>query len=169
MHGTAGVLPGDGAQSRREVETGDVKVQRQLVDLRREGQIPFTSIADNTRWQRKPITYDSLTEAVERTAATYRRAVWSDLDLYAEVWLEKDEAARGLERVVLDELRQLHRQRRLRCIDQTDHVHVIFTDPSALGRILMTTAENPIDAFQTAMAQHEIALHMAALTLWSRR
>ena len=74
-------------------ETGYAKVQRQLVDLRREGRIPFTSIADNTRWQRKPITYDSLTEAVERTAATYRRAVWSDLDLYAEVWLEKDALA----------------------------------------------------------------------------
>ena len=74
-------------------ETSYGKVQRQLVDLRREGRIPFTSIADNTRWQRKPITYHSLTEAVERTAATYRRAVWSDLDLYAEVWLEKDALA----------------------------------------------------------------------------
>ena len=74
-------------------ETGYAKVQRQLVDLRREGRISYSSIADNTRWQRKPITYDSLTEAVERTAATYRRAVWSDLDLYAEVWLEKDALA----------------------------------------------------------------------------
>ena len=58
-------------------EKGYAKIQRQLVDLRREGRISYSSIADNTRWQRKPRTFDSLTHAVERTAATYRRAVWS--------------------------------------------------------------------------------------------
>jgi hypothetical protein len=74
-------------------EAGYGKVQRQLVDLRRAGRIPYESIAENTRWQRKPITFDSPTEALERTAATYRRAVWSELDTYLEVWLEKDALA----------------------------------------------------------------------------
>ena len=69
------------------------KVQRQLVDLRWSGRIPFDWIADNTRWQRKPLTFGSLAAAVERTAETYRRAVWEDLDVYCEVWLEKDALA----------------------------------------------------------------------------
>ena len=52
-----------------KTEAGYDKVQRQLVDLRRDGRIPFSSIADNTRWQRKPLTFDSPTDALERTAA----------------------------------------------------------------------------------------------------
>ena len=73
-----------------KTEAGYAKVQRQLVDLRRAGAIPFPSITDNTRWQRKPQTFDSMAEAVEHTAATYRRSVWSEMDTYVEVWLEKD-------------------------------------------------------------------------------
>jgi hypothetical protein len=76
-----------------KTEAGYAKVQRQLVDLRRAGRVPYTSIADNTRWQRKPITYDSVAEAVDRTAADYRRAVWSGVDDHVEVWLEKDALA----------------------------------------------------------------------------
>ena len=76
-----------------KTEAGYAKVQRQLADLRRAGRIPFASIADNTRWRRKPVTFDSLTEAVEHTAQTYRRAVWSDVDVHVEVWLEKDALA----------------------------------------------------------------------------
>ena len=64
--------------------------QRQLADLRRAGLIPFSSIADNTRWQRKPITYDCLAEAIEHTKNSYRRAIWSTSNSYTEVWLEKD-------------------------------------------------------------------------------
>ena len=74
-------------------EAGYDKVQRQLVELRRTGRVSYSSLADNTRWQRKPITYDSMAEAVDRTAAGYRRAVWSDVDTYLEVWLEKDALA----------------------------------------------------------------------------
>jgi hypothetical protein len=74
-------------------EAGYDKVQRQLVDLRRTGRVPYSSITDNTRWQRKPVTFDSPAEAVERTAASYRRAFWSELDTYLEVWLEKDALA----------------------------------------------------------------------------
>jgi hypothetical protein len=73
-----------------KTEQGYDKVQRALVDLRRSGRLPWGWIADNTRWQRKPRTFDSLTEAIENTAKSYRRAVWADLDTYLEVWLEKD-------------------------------------------------------------------------------
>jgi hypothetical protein len=71
-------------------EAGYAKVQRQLVDLRWAGLIPFSSITDNTRYQRKPITFDGLADAIEHTKNSYRRALWSDLDVYCEVWLEKD-------------------------------------------------------------------------------
>jgi len=65
-------------------------VCRLLAQLRREKVIPFNWIADNTRWMRKPKTYDSLAEMLDLTQQTYRRAVWSNQDCYVEVWLEKD-------------------------------------------------------------------------------
>jgi hypothetical protein len=74
-------------------EAGYGKVQRQLVDLRRAGRVPYSPIADNTRCQRKPVSFDTPAEARRRTAASYRRAVWSELDTYVEVWLEKDALA----------------------------------------------------------------------------
>jgi hypothetical protein len=69
------------------------KVQRALVDLRRAGAVPYRHITDNTRWQIKPRTFDSVRDALEQTAYLYRRAVWSDVDAYVEVWLEKDALA----------------------------------------------------------------------------
>jgi hypothetical protein len=68
-------------------------VGRLLVQMRREGAIPFSWIADNTRWMRKPRTFSSLEEALENTARTYRRALWDDQDVYVEVWTEKDALA----------------------------------------------------------------------------
>ena len=65
-------------------------VCRLLAEMRREGRIPFRSIADNTRWQRKPDTWSSLEDALAETQNFYRRALWDDQDDYVEVWLEKD-------------------------------------------------------------------------------
>ncbi len=68
-------------------------VVRLLGEMRREGDIPFHWIADNTRWMRKPRTHSGLNEALRQTAATYRRSVWDDQDAYVEIWLEKDALA----------------------------------------------------------------------------
>jgi hypothetical protein len=76
-------------------------VGRLLVSMRRSGQIPFSWIADNTRWMRKPRTYSSLEAALENTAQTYRRSLWDNQDVYVEVWTEKD----ALAGVVLEETR----------------------------------------------------------------
>lgn len=46
-------------------------VVRLLGEMRRDGEIPFSWIADSTRWMRKPRTNSSLEDAVQRTAATY--------------------------------------------------------------------------------------------------
>jgi hypothetical protein len=68
-------------------------VVRLLTEMRLAREVPFRWVADNTRWQRKPRTYGSLAQALRHTAETYRRALWDDLDVYCEVWLEKDALA----------------------------------------------------------------------------
>ncbi len=68
-------------------------IVRLLSEMRRAGEVPFSWVADNTRWQRKPRTYSSLESMLKRTAETYRRAVWDNQDVYVEVWLEKDALA----------------------------------------------------------------------------
>jgi hypothetical protein len=76
-----------------KTDAGYDKVQRALVDLRRSDAIPYRCITDNSRWQIKPTSYNSITDALEQTARLYRRAVWNDVDAYCEVWLEKDALA----------------------------------------------------------------------------
>jgi hypothetical protein len=58
--------------------------------MRRAKEIPFDWLADSTRWMRKPASYNSLSDMLERSAEFYRRALWSNQDAYVEVWLEKD-------------------------------------------------------------------------------
>ena len=68
-------------------------VSHRLTLLRRAKRLPYTSIADNTRWMRKPRTFNSIDEALENCRDTYRKAVWSNVDAYVEVWCEKDALA----------------------------------------------------------------------------
>jgi hypothetical protein len=68
-------------------------VGRLLGKMRREERLPWDWIADSTRWQRKPLTFNSVDEAVRHTAECYRRAVWDDQNVYVEVWTEKDALA----------------------------------------------------------------------------
>jgi hypothetical protein len=64
-----------------------------LVQMRRSGDLPYSWLADNTRWQRKPTTYSSVEQALAETARSYRKALWADAADYVEVWLEKDALA----------------------------------------------------------------------------
>jgi hypothetical protein len=68
-------------------------VVRLLAAMRRAGELPFQWIADNTRWMRKPTSYSSLVQALERTAQLYRRSVWDQSPVYVEIWCEKDALA----------------------------------------------------------------------------
>jgi hypothetical protein len=76
-----------------KTEQGYDKVQRCLVDLRLDDEMPFGWLVDNTRWMRKRASYDSLEEALERTAQNYRRDLWARADCYVEIWCEKDALA----------------------------------------------------------------------------
>jgi len=68
-------------------------VCRLLTRMRFEGVIPFAWISDFTRWQRKPTTYNSLSEALRFWADSYRRALWIEQPVHVEFWLEKDALA----------------------------------------------------------------------------
>ena len=76
-----------------KAETGYAKVQTDLTLMRRAGELPYQWLADNTRWQRKPNTFDSVEEALQETARLYRKNLWADADSYVEIWLEKDALA----------------------------------------------------------------------------
>ena len=76
-----------------KTEAGYKKVQRMVVKLRRDGRLPWQWISDNTRWMRKPRTWDSIEDALEETARTYRRNLWTDANAYVEIWCEKDALA----------------------------------------------------------------------------
>lgn len=76
-----------------KTEDGYDKVQRALVMMRRDGRIPYDWLADNTRWQRKPRSFDGPADALRNTAQFYRKDLWASADSYVEVWLEKDALA----------------------------------------------------------------------------
>lgn len=65
-------------------------VVRLLGEMRRNHEIEFSWIADNTRWMRKPRSYSSLESMLKHSADAYRRSVWDNQDCYVEVWMEKD-------------------------------------------------------------------------------
>jgi hypothetical protein len=89
-----------------KTEAGYDKVQTDLVWMRRHEmeitytdgrkenlQLPYDWLTDSTRWQRKPRSFDSAKDALLSTARLYRKALWSEIDAYVEVWLEKDALA----------------------------------------------------------------------------
>jgi hypothetical protein len=76
-----------------KAESGYAKVQTDLTVMRRAGELPYDWLADNTRWQRKPRTFNSVEDALRATAAFYRKNLWADADSYVEIWLEKDALA----------------------------------------------------------------------------
>jgi hypothetical protein len=76
-----------------KTEAGYKKIQTDLVWLREHGLVPYSALADSTRWQRKPRTFSGIEDALRETARLYRRSLWADADCYVEIWLEKDALA----------------------------------------------------------------------------
>jgi hypothetical protein len=73
-----------------KTESGYRVVQRQLLAMRREKEICYGWIADNTCWQRKPASWEGLGAFFEQSAQFYRSALWAKSPAYVEVWCEKD-------------------------------------------------------------------------------
>jgi hypothetical protein len=76
-----------------KTEAGYRQVQGQILKMRREGLLPWSFIADGTRWQRKPASYDGVDDVLAGVARTYRRNLWQAQQVRIEVWLEKDALA----------------------------------------------------------------------------
>jgi hypothetical protein len=65
-------------------------VVRLMTQMRRDRDLPFSWVADSTRVIRRPRTYSSLQSYFTRSAEMYRRALWDDIDVHVEIWVEKD-------------------------------------------------------------------------------
>lgn len=76
-----------------KTEQGYKQVAYHLLTMRRAGVVPYWWIADNTRWTRKPASYDDLSAFLTISRDAYRRALWADQRDYVEVWCEKDALA----------------------------------------------------------------------------
>jgi hypothetical protein len=74
-------------------ESGYFKVQDDLSIMRRAGRLPYDWLADNTRWQRKPSTFDGPDHMLRSAVMTYRKDLWCRASRYCEVWIEKDALA----------------------------------------------------------------------------
>src|SRR5262245_61439407 len=68
-------------------------VIRLLTDMRLDGAVPWSWIADESRRTTVTRTFDSLTDALEDTAKYYRRSAMRESDVYIEVWSEKEALA----------------------------------------------------------------------------
>jgi hypothetical protein len=44
------------------------------------GTLPYDWLADNTRWQRGPRTFNSVQDALDDTARFYRKSLWADVE-----------------------------------------------------------------------------------------
>lgn len=73
-----------------KTEAGYRAVGRRLLVLRRDGRVRYRDITDGTRYVIRRPSYDSISEALDATAATYRRSLWSSSPYAVEVFSEKD-------------------------------------------------------------------------------
>ncbi len=76
-----------------QTAAGYRQVQRQVLLLRRQGELAWEFVADGTRWVREPETWDSVDDVLQETARVYRRNLWRSQKVRIEVWLEKDALA----------------------------------------------------------------------------
>lgn len=77
----------------KKTDAGYAQVQRQVLDLRRDGSLEYRHIVDATRWMRKPRSFASVEEAIRISLETYRKALWLETEEVVEVWCEKDALA----------------------------------------------------------------------------
>jgi hypothetical protein len=67
--------------------------------MRENGELPWGWLVDTGRWVRQDTMYDSLTDALENTHATYRRNLWASQPRRVEVWAESDSTSMLVEDV----------------------------------------------------------------------
>lgn len=61
-----------------------------ILQMRRDGTIPYSWVLDNTRAATVYCGYSGLDEFLGSIKYRYSRDLWADLDEYCEIWIEKD-------------------------------------------------------------------------------
>ncbi len=74
-------------------EKGYGVIQRNILEMRRYGHLPYNFVSDLTRRMVKPNSYNGLGDALDRWMNFYRQDVWADQPAHVEIWLEKDALA----------------------------------------------------------------------------
>lgn len=65
-------------------------IQRNLLEMRRYGHLPYSFVADVSRRWMKPTTYNGLDDALDNWMNYYRQDVWARQPERVEIWLEKE-------------------------------------------------------------------------------
>jgi hypothetical protein len=73
-----------------KTEKAYATIQREVLKLRRSGELRYDWIADGTRWHLKSPSWDSVDDALDDAAVSYRRSLWRTQSVYVEVWSEKE-------------------------------------------------------------------------------
>jgi hypothetical protein len=73
-----------------KTDTGYTMVMRDLIFLRRDGQVDYGALVDNTRSAIIPYTCNNLADALQDTVDQYRRRLWDDTDDVVLISIEKD-------------------------------------------------------------------------------
>jgi hypothetical protein len=74
-------------------------VGRRLLELRRNGRIPYDRITDGTRWVVQPPSYNDIEDALTSTANLYGRNLWRSQPVEVHIFTEKDAITGVIERV----------------------------------------------------------------------
>lgn len=73
-----------------KTEQGYQLVGRELLKLRRSGDVSYWDIADGNRTVFRPTTYKDLDAMLADAAASYRRSLWTDTRAEVQIYSEKD-------------------------------------------------------------------------------
>jgi hypothetical protein len=65
------------------------KVQQTLVDMRKAGDLPYGWLTDHSRSVYHVRSYATIAEAMQAAADSYRKALWVDVPVRLELWVEK--------------------------------------------------------------------------------
>lgn len=91
-----------GRQVIENTEVEKERVGRVIVDMRKEGLVPYSRIVDRTRAKHQRATWEGVTDIMEAAASQYRRNLWADQPTIPMIACEK-RALEGVFSSVVDE------------------------------------------------------------------
>ncbi len=71
-------------------EKGYNVIQRNLLEMRRHGHLPYSFVADVSRRFMKADSYTGARDAFNQWIRYYKQDVWANQDAHVEIWLEKE-------------------------------------------------------------------------------